>query len=62
MAFNEEAVKPLFPATLRHISAVLRQRSENDGPNSEIAGALKASTLRMIRWRKGEKSSCPAVP
>jgi hypothetical protein len=45
MAFNEKAVKPLFLATLRHIAAVLRQRSENDRPNSEIAGALK---LRRI--------------
>jgi hypothetical protein len=55
MAFNEGTVKSLFPATLRHIAAVPRQRSENDGPNSEVAGTLKVRRFEMIRWREGER-------
>jgi hypothetical protein len=41
MAFSEAAVKSLFPATLRNIATVLRQRSDTDGPNLAIAGALE---------------------
>ena len=37
MAFNEGAVKPPFPATLRHVAAVLGQRSDTNGPNLEAA-------------------------
>jgi hypothetical protein len=47
MAFNEGAVKSLFPATLRYIAAVV-QRSDTDGPNLGIAGALELQR-RMIR-------------
>ena len=47
MAFNEEAVKSPFPATLRHIAVVPGQRSDTDGPNFENSRALSTRTSAL---------------